>query len=1103
MQKKIISAIITVAMVLPAFGAVYAEDGLPEMGEVISGFKVIETGEEKLFNSKTVLFEHEKTGGKLLFISNDDTERAFDIAFRTPSYDTGISHVFEHISLGGSEKYPENIFFNVANQTLNSYMNAYTMQECTYYPLSSISDDQLLKLADYYLDGVFHPLIESGEAFRREGWRYELDSPESVLNLNGTVYSEMKGAMGGDAQSYYNTIKTVFPGSNRAAVSGGEPEIIPQMTNEDIIEYHAEYYRPSNAFAVLYGKADYKKYLELLDEYFSDYDDTPADLSDSGYKPISGHVEKTFAITGTEGGSSYMYYAIPCTGADTDDVFGLSFAASLLSMDSSDFMQSMKEEYPSSSVGAGVEINLTEPLLLIYADNINEGDAVRFKSTADKALRETAEKGFYDEQIDAFAANLKRDTLTMPENTGNVGISLISNLNVMWTATESEAGYFDYIDYAEHLESTAEKGELEELISKYLIEPESSAVTINIPDENLAAERDERLKKHLAEVKASMTDEEINEIVNKTAEYRRGSTVSENGLLNKINVSSPEALKDELENYREKTYPFETESVGDARILTSEADIGEIGLARLYLDISQLDEEQLLYFELYENMMGMLPTEKYTQQEIYGKLARYISGSSKLLPADDTLYYTFSWVPLDEDTEAVYDVLYEMLFTSKTDDIEMISPLVDRIISSMEQSFVSAPDNLVIARLRAQANKKAAYYSYMEGLDYYNFLKAVRDELAVNPESVLEKLSEVKETVANSYNASLIFAGNKNGIELNKKFGGEFLKRLKNTAHGGAEHNIPVPCGDEAFIMPTDVNYNGVFAPLEEIGADRSGQMLVTQSIVNDRFIIPQLRDVQGAYGCSLALNEYGMGMVSYRDPQLKATYDFYNTLPELIENADITRSDVDGYILSVFSSNAVKHGSLMSAYESMRKSVYSTERDRYELLSEILDTTADDVRAYGKVYAALAEKGIISSAGIKTDITENSAMFDKITDPFAAAEDIIKIIIDGKEIQTDVLPVIKNDRILIPLRAVSENLGCNVEWDGTEQRVTVSTDSVTAEFIIGNDVMSVNGKEITLDAAPEIVNDRTLVPLRAAAEAIGCDVNWDESARCALIESR
>ena len=102
-----------------------ADAPLPEdlkPGDAVAGFTVAETRDFPLVGAKLVLFEHDATGAKLLFIANNDTNRVFDLTFLTRATDnTGLPHVFEHATLSGSEKYPsKSLFFNLSYQTYNT-----------------------------------------------------------------------------------------------------------------------------------------------------------------------------------------------------------------------------------------------------------------------------------------------------------------------------------------------------------------------------------------------------------------------------------------------------------------------------------------------------------------------------------------------------------------------------------------------------------------------------------------------------------------------------------------------------------------------------------------------------------------------------------------------------------------------------------------------------------------------------------------------------------------------------------------------------------------------------------------------------------------------
>ncbi len=100
-----------------------------------------------------------------------------------------------------------------------------------------------------------------------------------------------------------------------------------------------------------------------------------------------------------------------------------------------------------------------------------------------------------------------------------------------------------------------------------------------------------------------------------------------------------------------------------------------------------------------------------------------------------------------------------------------------------------------------------------------------------------------------------------------------------------------------------------------------------------------------------------------------------------------------------------------------------------------------------------------------------------------------------------NVLPVIENGRTLAPVRAVTEALGAEVLWDGDTQGITITKDSTVITMIIGDKTAYVNGEAAALDTAPEIRNDRTIVPMRFIAESFGLNVDWDEESMSIIIE--
>jgi hypothetical protein len=106
---------------------------------------------------------------------------------------------------------------------------------------------------------------------------------------------------------------------------------------------------------------------------------------------------------------------------------------------------------------------------------------------------------------------------------------------------------------------------------------------------------------------------------------------------------------------------------------------------------------------------------------------------------------------------------------------------------------------------------------------------------------------------------------------------------------------------------------------------------------------------------------------------------------------------------------------------------------------------------------------------------------------------------VNGTTQNLDSPPIIKNGRALVPIRPIVESLGGNVSWDPVNKSVTISLGSTTVELWIGKNTAKVNGKSVLIDpnnqkVVPEIINGRTMLPLRFVAENIGCTVQWDQA---------
>ena len=143
--------------------------------------------------------------------------------------------------------------------------------------VASQNEKDFYNLINVYSDAVFHPrAIDDPMVLAQEGWHLELEDKDAPLTYKGVVYNEMKGVYSSpDSLLNRESQRSIFPDNTYGVDSGGDPQVIPQLSFEQFAEFHAKFYHPANSRIYFSGDDDVYKRLELMDEYLSEFDDTP------------------------------------------------------------------------------------------------------------------------------------------------------------------------------------------------------------------------------------------------------------------------------------------------------------------------------------------------------------------------------------------------------------------------------------------------------------------------------------------------------------------------------------------------------------------------------------------------------------------------------------------------------------------------------------------------------------------------------------------------------------------------------------------------------------------------------------------------------------
>ena len=253
-----------------------------------------------------------------------------------------------------------------------------------------------------YMDAVLYPNIYNHDkTFRQEGWSYKLDEKDGELSYNGVVYNEMKGAFSSPEGVLDRVVlNTLFPDNCYANESGGDPEVIPQLTYEQFLDFHRTYYHPSNSYIYLYGDMDMEEKLRWLDEeYLCHYDKKDVNSEIHLQKPFDEVQEKTFEYSiasdeSTEENTFLSYNKVIGTTLDRElyQAFEILDYA-LLSAPGAPLKKALTDAGIGKDIMGSYDNGVYQPIFSVVAKNAEESQKDEFVKVIEDVLRDQVKNG--------------------------------------------------------------------------------------------------------------------------------------------------------------------------------------------------------------------------------------------------------------------------------------------------------------------------------------------------------------------------------------------------------------------------------------------------------------------------------------------------------------------------------------------------------------------------------------------------------------------------------------------------------------------------------------------------------------------------------------
>ncbi|MCR5486720.1 MAG: insulinase family protein [Lachnospiraceae bacterium] len=965
--------------------------------ENVKEYKLLQKKEVKDLSSMGYLLQHKKSGARVLILENDDRNKVFYIAFRTPPEDScGTPHIIEHTVLCGSEKYrAKDPFVELAKGSLNTFLNAMTYPDKTVYPVASTNDQDFRNLSDVYMDAVLHPAIYKNEKiFRQEGWHYEMESPSDELKLNGVVYNEMKGAFSSpeDVLARY-TVSSLYPETAYALESGGDPEEIPDLSYERFLDLHRKYYHPSNSYIYIYGDADMEERLAWLDrEYLSKYGQDRVDSRLTLQKPFTKMARsvKKYSIAEGEELKDNTYLAYNCVVGDSLDpklcsAFSILQYA-LLDAPGAPLKQALLDARIGKDIESTYDNGILQPYFSVIAKYANLEDEERFlaciRDTLDKLVKEGLDKKAILAGINQFEFQyLEADYGTRPKG-------LMYGLHALDSWLYDETNPFVYIEQREIFaflkeKAKEDKGYFEKLVKQYLLDNAHASLVILKPEIGLTAKKDAETAAKLAKYKASLSKEEVSRIVKETKELKKYQEAPST----KEELLTIPVLK--VSDIEKKALPYKNEEIIREGIRYIYHDIDTKGIAYIgfMFSMQSIPERLIPYAGLMAAVLGLVDTEHYTYQELASEINLATGGIHLEAAAypdirnrkDFDQEMEIRIRVFDEQVPRAGELVQEILFTSDFSDRKRMLEIIQMQKSSMQSSMVSAGHATAMSRALSYLNDSAYYGDKLAGLSYYRFLCDLEKGFdAKKAEKTAALLKETLGILLHRDNLMVDVTSGRDALERVCVMAGSIAEKLDPAVSEPADIRFDEAKKNEGFRTASQVQYVAKAGNFADKGLSYRGELQVLRVIMGYDYLWNQIRVLGGAYGCSSAYTKTGYAMfASYRDPHLKRTLEVYDKAAEYVENFKADRRDMDKYIIGTISDLDIPLPPQSEGRRSLRAYMsYQTDEMAQKERDEILGCSAAKIRELAPYLKAAMSDEAVCVVGAEEKIDSEKGLF-------------------------------------------------------------------------------------------------------------------------------
>jgi len=311
-----------------------------------------------------------------------------------------------------------------------------------------------------------------------------------------------------------------------------------------------------------------------------------------------------------------------------------------------------------------------------------------------------------------------------------------------------------------------------------------------------------------------------------------------------------------------------------------------------------------------------------------------------------------------------------------------IQEIVSREFAWTEHSAQSEGYNLATSLAFAHLSKAGACNEMVSGVTAYRSIKKLAHNYTEQETSFLEGLQEMAKIIFNRNNLIFSITADEQEVTSFKNLSTGLVSSLPNNTLPRQELITPDLPAHEALITSAEVVYAVQSGNLLPDGKGYSGHLEVLKTYLSRDYLWNTVRQMGGAYGCFIQFSQISgnFAVISYRDPQVRKTYDSYKAMPQVIRNLELPEEVLQQLIIGTYGNFTPLQASAARGITARNEYLNGiTAEDKHQRLREIIKTSVKDMRVYADAFASMQNDSHRMIIGNRAKIVADGDLFDKV----------------------------------------------------------------------------------------------------------------------------